>query len=123
MKTIFDFSGSPLKNEKPPQRPGICRALGGVDRLRARALLRELQREQVCAIGRVAARHAIKDEILWDLAKELDWRYQRLRRRLARKQRAEPPVIRYLRPHPGLLFLLARLEREARADARGGTLA
>ena len=91
-----------------------------MDRRLVSALLRELLKDQIRSVGRVAARYAISDEALWEISKEFDCGYQRARRKL-RKARGDGtivPRLRWLRPHPGLLYLLEKLEREELAERR-----
>ena len=89
-----------------------------MDRRSAKVLLREFLREQVCSVGRVAARYAISDDALWEIAKEFDCRYQQFRQRLERRppEVATPRLLRWLKPHPGLIYLLDRLDREATVE-------
>jgi len=82
----------------------------------AATALRRMLREQLCCLGRVVARHQIPDDAVWEIAKGFDVIYQQMRRRIetpvprARGQRAP----HRMEPHPGLLYLLSRLDNEPR---------
>ena len=87
--------------------------------------LREMLREQLCCVGRVAARHQLPDDAVWDIAKGFEVIY----RRACRQARLSPdgreggsPTPR-AEPHPGLTYLLNRLDMEGAADADDGCLA
>jgi len=80
----------------------------------AATALRRMLREQLCCLGRVVARHQIPDDVVWEIAKGFDVIYQQMRRRI------EAPVSgasgqhgpHRMEPHPGLLYLLSRLDNE-----------
>lgn len=79
------------------------------------ALLRAFFRELVCCLGRVSARHQLPEDAVWELVKGFDILYQRARRNAEVEPQApgDPlPPVRKLEPHPGIAYLLARLERE-----------
>jgi hypothetical protein len=86
--------------------------------------LREMLREQVCCIGRVAARHHLPDDAVWDVAKGFDVIYQRACQQA--KMSAEGAEgglsVRRAEPHPGLTFLLNRLDREDADTETGDSL-
>jgi len=80
--------------------------------------LREMLREQLCCVGRVAARHQIPDDAVWDIAKGFEVIYRRARQQAKTSaEGAEGGLsVRRAEPHPGLTYLLTRLDRED-ADA------
>jgi len=89
--------------------------------------LREMLREQLCCIGRVAARHQLPDDAVWDVAKGFEVIYRRAceqARMSSEKPERGPPACR-AEPHPGITYLLSRLdtERAGGAEAGGGLLA
>ena len=86
-------------------------------------LARDLLREQIRCIGRVAARHRLPDDAVWELAKGFDVLYQRVRRQL---ENAPPdtdplPAPPRAEPHPGLTYLLDKLDREEAGASETGT--
>lgn len=87
--------------------------------------LREMLREQLCCIGRIAARHQIPDDAVWDVAKGFEVIYRRACQQ-AKVSSEEPGVdqtVRRAEPHPGLTYLLNRLDREdAAAQTEDGLL-
>jgi len=78
-------------------------------------VLREMLREQICCLGRIVARHQVPDDVVWEIAKGFDVIYQRARRQIeAAPVGAEVAPVPYrMEPHPGLTYLLDKLEREA----------
>ena len=83
------------------------------------ASLRAFFRELVCCLGRVAARHQLPEDAVWELVKGFDILYLRARDP-ARRRRHDvgglPPPHR-LRPHPGVVYLLDKLGLEEREDS------
>jgi len=81
--------------------------------------LREMLREQLCCVGRVAARHQLPDDAIWEIAKGFEVLYRRACRQ-AKAASGGPesgPSVRRPEPHPGLTYLLTALDRE---DADSG---
>jgi len=76
--------------------------------------LREMLREQLCCVGRVAARHQLPDDAVWDVAKGFEVIYRRACRqaRLSPEGREGGSSTPRAEPHPGLTFLLDRLDLE-----------
>ena len=89
--------------------------------------LREMLREQLCCIGRVAARHQLPDDAIWDVAKGFEVIYRRACQQASVSQ--EKPgggsSARRAEPHPGITYLLSRLDTECAsgAEAEDGILA
>ena len=89
--------------------------------------LREMLREQLCCIGRIAARHQLPDDAVWDVAKGFEVIY----RRACEQARVSPEKpdggssAGRAEPHPGITHLLSRLDIECTsgAEAEGGLLA
>lgn len=76
--------------------------------------LREMLREQLCCVGRVAARHQIPDDAVWDIAKGFEVLYRRACQQVERSRDGNGSDLSSRRggPHPGLTGLLDRLRRE-----------
>lgn len=76
--------------------------------------LREMMREQLCCLGRIASRHRVPDDVVWDIVKGFDVIYQRARRRseAAPQSHGCMQVPPRAAPHPGLAYLLNRLDHE-----------
>jgi len=86
-----------------------------MDKRQPITVLREMLREQLCCLGRVVARHQVPDDVIWELAKGFDVIYQRARRQMeVSPDKSEAPSFPYrLEPHPGLTYLLDKLDHEA----------
>ena len=78
------------------------------------ALLRGVFRELLCRLGRVAARHRLPEDVVWELVKGYDLVYLRARSQAARgaPEPGAPARTLRLEPHPGILYLLDKLDRE-----------
>jgi len=76
--------------------------------------LREMLREQLCCIGRIAARHQLPDDAVWDIAKGFEVLYRRACQQVERSAGGNGSDLLARRggPHPGLTGLLDRLRRE-----------
>jgi len=89
--------------------------------------LRAMLREQLCCIGRVAARHQLPDDAVWDVAKGFEVIYRRACREVKQSTEGREGGSSAPRaePHPGLTYLLSRLdiEDENAAGAGDGALA
>jgi hypothetical protein len=81
-------------------------------------VLREMLREQVCCLGRIVARHQVPDDVVWEIAKGFDVIYQRARRQVEVSPGGAdvPPIPYRMEPHPGLTYLLEKLDVEAAAQ-------
>ena len=86
-----------------------------MDKGQTTAVLREMLREQLCCVGRIAARHQVPDDAVWEIAKGFEIIYQRARRQVeAFPDKADLPSLPYrMGPHPGLVYLLEKLDQEA----------
>ena len=89
--------------------------------------LREMLREQLCCVGRVAAWHQLPDDAVWDVAKGFEVIYRRACQQ-ARASTEKPngrSSAHRAEPHPGITYLLSRLDTECAsgAEAEGGLLA
>lgn len=86
--------------------------------------LREMLREQLCCLGRIAVRHQVPDDVIWDLTKGLDVIYERFLHRLEETPTQPESLVGSHRttPHPGISYLLSKLDAESAAptDASGG---
>jgi hypothetical protein len=76
--------------------------------------LREMLREQLCCVGRVAARHQLPDDAVWEIAKGFEVLYRRACRQVKATSGGSEggPSVRRPEPHPGLTYLLTALDRE-----------
>lgn len=90
-----------------------------MDKRHAEIVLREMLREQVCYLGRIVARHQVPDDVVWEIAKGFDVIYQRARRQVEASTGGPeiPPVPHRAEPHPGLTYLLEKLNVETSAQA------
>jgi len=81
--------------------------------------LREMLREQICCLGRIVARHRVPDDVVWEIAKGFDVIYQRARRQVETSpSKTEIPLGPHrMEPHPGLTYLLEKLEVETFAPS------
>jgi hypothetical protein len=84
-----------------------------MDQIQTLDVLREMLREQVCCIGRIATRHKVPDDVVWEIVKGFDVLYERMRRRIGD---TTPPVEMSnpdpVKPHPGIVYLMEKLDRE-----------
>lgn len=89
--------------------------------------LRQMLREQLCCVGRVAARHQVPDDAVWDIAKGFEVIYRRACRQaeVSSEQADGRASVHRAEPHPGLTHLLNRLDEEegGSAEASGSLLA
>ena len=78
-------------------------------------LLRQCFRGQVEVLGRIFAKHQVPEEAIWEVVRELDVLYQKVRRELGGSVQAEGSVApgRQPQPHAAILRLLDKLDREA----------
>lgn len=90
-----------------------------MDKRHTATALREMLREQICCVGRIVARHQVPDDVVWEIAKGFDVIYQRARRMVEASPGGAdvPPVPYRMEPHPGLTYILERLDVEAAAEA------
>lgn len=82
------------------------------------SVLRDMLREQICCLGRIVARHQVPDDVVWEIAKGFDIIYQRARRQLETSAGGSelPPLPYRMEPHPGLTYLLEKLDLETGAQ-------
>ena len=90
-----------------------------MDKHHTTTVLREMLREQICCLGRIVARHQVPDDVVWELAKGFDIIYQRACRQVEASAGGPelPPLPYRMEPHPGLTYLLEKLDLEASAQA------
>lgn len=89
-----------------------------MDKRHTATVLREMLREQICCVGRIVARHQVPGDVVWEIAKGFDVIYQRARRQVEAPGGADVPPVPYrMDPHPGLTYLLEKLDAEAAAGA------
>lgn len=76
-------------------------------------LLKHMLKEQLCCLGRVFARHDVPDDVIWEVVKGFDLIYQRARRQAedSGDVGAPNPSVHRMEPHPGLTYLLEKIER------------
>lgn len=77
------------------------------------ALLKNMLKEQLFCLGRVFARHGVPDDVVWEVVKGFDLIYQRARRQAegSGDGRTANPHVPKMSPHPGLTYLLEKIER------------
>ncbi len=82
-------------------------------------VLREMLREQLCCLGRIVARHHVPDDVVWEITKGFDLIYQRARCQIdaSPDKSKQPSSPHRLEPHPGLIYLLDKLDQEFTATA------
>ena len=79
-------------------------------------LLKKMLKEQLYCLGRVAARYRIPEDIIWEVVRGFDVIYMKT------LMRAETPVTsgkakpddRIVRPHPGIVYLLNKVDKSSR---------
>lgn len=76
-------------------------------------LLKGMLKEQLCCMGRVFARHGVHDDVIWEMVKGFDVIYQRALRQAENSGNvgAPDPSVHKMDPHPGLMYLLEKVER------------
>ena len=77
-------------------------------------LLRAFFRELVCCLGRVSARHQLPADAVWELVKGFYILYLRVQSQAGWEGKGPdlPFPARHLRPHPGIVRLLRKLDLE-----------
>lgn len=81
---------------------------------KATRVLRNMLREQICCVGRIAARHQLPDDALWEIAKGFEVIYQQHLEQLNARVETKvgPSDINRAQPHSGLTYLLDKLDSE-----------
>lgn len=75
-------------------------------------LLKNMLKEQLCCLGRVFARHGVPDDVIWEVVKGFDLIYQRTKRQAEDSGvGTSNPSVHRMEPHPGLTYLLEKIER------------
>ena len=89
-----------------------------MDKRQTTTVLLEMLREQICCLGRIVARHQVPDDVVWEIAKGFDVIYQRARRQVEVSSVGPEadPIPSRMEPHPGLTYLLEKLDVEAAAQ-------
>ena len=84
--------------------------------------LREMLREQLCCVGRIAARHQLPDDAVWDVAKGFEVIYRRAcqQARVSTEKPDGGSSAQRAEPHPGITHLLSRLDIECASGAEAG---
>lgn len=84
-----------------------------MERKETAELLKNMLKEQLCCLGRVFARHGVPDDVVWEVVKGFDLIYQKGRRQAegADDGRTNNPRVPKMSPHPGITYLLERLDR------------
>jgi hypothetical protein len=77
-------------------------------------LLKELLREQLCCLGRIFARHKVADDVIWEVVKGFDIIYQKVKLKAenAPVSDADTAPVYKMEPHPGLTYLLEKIEKQ-----------
>lgn len=76
-------------------------------------LLKGMLKEQLYCMGRVFARHGVQDDVIWEVVKGFDVIYQKALWQAENSSNAgdTDPSAHKMEPHPGLLYLLEKVER------------
>jgi len=76
-------------------------------------LLKKMLKEQLCCLGRIFARHEVPDDVIWEVVKGFDIIYEKIRRQAesSSESSAVNPHVHRMEPHPGLTYLLEKIER------------
>lgn len=80
---------------------------------KAAKLLKVMLKEQLYCMGRVFARHSVPDDVIWEMVKDFDLIYQKAMRQAGNSGNvvATDPSVHKMEPHPGLMYLLEKVER------------
>lgn len=84
-------------------------------------LLKEMLREQLCCLGRIFARHGVADDVIWEVVKGFDIIYEKVKLKAENAQGSDAdtvPVYK-MEPHPGLIYLLEKIEKQSGAGGSG----
>ncbi len=75
--------------------------------------LKKMLKEQLCCLGRVFARHEVPDDVIWEVVKGFDLIYQKTRQQAESSANtdASNSYIYKMEPHPGLTYLLEKIEK------------
>lgn len=76
-------------------------------------LVKKMLREQLCCLGRIFARHEVPDDVIWEVVKGFDVIYEEIKREAesAPEAHAANSQVQKMEPHPGLIYLLEKLEK------------
>lgn len=75
--------------------------------------LKKMLKEQLCCLGRVFARHQVQDDVIWEVVKGFDVIYLKIKEQInSTATEASNSYIYKMEPHPGLMYLLEKLEKE-----------
>lgn len=77
-------------------------------------LLKKMLKEQLCCLGRVFARHEVPDDVIWEVVKGFDLIFLKIKEQVensASKEGGADSYIYKMEPHPGLMYLLDKIEK------------
>lgn len=71
-------------------------------------------KEQLRCLGRIAGKYQISDDAIWQIVKEFDIIYQKMRKQSidSTESNTVESNKHKLKPHPGILHLIDRLDTE-----------
>ena len=76
--------------------------------------LKKMLREQLCCLGRIFARHEVPDDVIWEVVKGFDCIFQSIKKEVegTDRENGESTPIHRMEPHPGITYLLEKLEKQ-----------
>ena len=76
-------------------------------------MLKEMFKEQLYCLGRIFARHGVPDDVIWEVVKGFDLIYQKIKKQseISSGKEESSPHIYKMEPHPGLTYLLEKIEK------------
>ena len=77
-------------------------------------ILKTMLKEQLCCLGRVSARHMVHDDVIWEIVKGFDVIFLKIKGQLEnssdKKEAPNSPIYK-MEPHPGITYLLDKIEK------------
>lgn len=73
--------------------------------------LKMMLKEQLYCLGRVVARHNAPDDLVWELIKGFDLIFMKVKEQAEDSNKESNAPIYKMEPHPGIMYLLEKLEK------------
>lgn len=76
--------------------------------------LKKMLKEQLCCLGRVFARHEVPDDVIWEVVKGFDVIFLKIKEQIedsSGKEEAPNSHIYKMKPHPGITYLLDKIDK------------